>query len=142
MNRLKKHFLGMIAIVGLLAAQSFAGQLETGQPSRPRHTETSLARDVALPTARGQEAVRALKQRQLYDSLAAAYRAARFRVEPNEHPGLPGQSAYHASNPANEMDAEFAADAIHITAIESGGGARAVALRLTGFGHGANLQSP
>ena len=97
---------------------------------------------VALPTARAQEAVRALKHKKLYDSLAAAYQAARYRVEPNEHPAVPGQSAWHADNPAQEMGADFAADAVHITASESDGAATTVVLRLTGYGYSSNQQPP
>src|SRR5438552_7858942 len=57
--------------------------------SQPRQTEMATPPAVALPTARAREAVRALKHKKLYDSLAAAYQAARYRVEPNEHPAVP-----------------------------------------------------
>ena len=110
--------------------------------SQPRQTEIATPPAVALPTARAQEAVRALKHKKLYDSLAAAYQAARYRVECNEHPAVPGQSAWHADNPAQEMGVDFAADAVHITASESDGAAATVVLRLTGYGYSSNQQPP
>ncbi len=110
--------------------------------SQPRQTEIATPPAVALPTARAQEAVRALKHKKLYDSLAAAYQAARYRVECNEHPAVPGQSAWHADNPAQEMSVDFAADAVHITASESDGAAATVVLRLTGYGYSSNQQPP
>ena len=134
--------MALAILFGLISSPPFAGQRAGAPSSQPRQTEMATAPAVALPTARAQEAVRALKHKRLYDSLAAAYQAARYRVEPNEHPAVPGQSAWHADNPAQEMGADFAADAVHITASESDGAATTVVLRLTGYGYSSNQQPP
>src|SRR5437762_4120038 len=127
--------MGLAILFGLISSPPFAGQRAGAPSSQPRQTEIATPPAVALPTARAQEAVRALKHKRLYDSLAAAYQAARYRVEPNEHAAVPGQSAWHADNPAQEMGADFAADAVHITDSESDGEATTVVLRMTGFGY-------
>src|SRR5439155_4451 len=43
---------------------------------------------------------------------------------------------------AQEMGADFAADAVHVTASESDGAAATVVLRLTGYGYSSNQQPP
>ena len=134
--------MALAILFGLISSPPFAGQRAGAPSSQPRQTEIATPPAVALPTARAQEAVRALKHKKLYDSLAAAYQAARYRVECNEHPAVPGQSAWHADNPAQEMSADFAADAVHITASESDGAAATVVLRLTGYGYSSNQQPP
>src|SRR5439155_1105335 len=77
------------------------------------------------------------------DSAAKEIRdSATYRVEPNEHPAVPRQSAWHGNNPAQEMGTAFAADAVHVTASESDGAAATVVLRLTGYGYSSNQQPP
>src|SRR5438094_476078 len=134
--------MAIAILFGLISSPPFAGQRAGAPSSQPRQTEIATPPAVALPTARAEEAVRALKHKKPYDSLAAAYQAAHYRVEPNEHPAMPGQSAWHADNPAQEMGADFAADAVHITASESDGAAATVVLRLTGYGYSSNQQPP
>ena len=134
--------MAIAILFGLISSPPFAGQRAGAPSSQPRQTEIATPPAIALPTARAQEAVRALKHKKLYDSLAAAYQAARYRVECNEHPAVPGQSAWHADNPAQEMGVDFAADAVHITASESDGAAATVVLRLTGYGYSSNQQPP
>src|SRR5947207_2906261 len=134
--------MALAILFGLISSPPFAGQRAGAPSSQPRQTEMAPPPAVALPTARAQEAVRALKHKKLYDSLAAAYQAARYRVECNEHPAVPAQSAWHADNPAQEMSVDFAADAVHITASESDGAAATVVLRLTGYGYSSNQQPP
>ena len=134
--------MAIAILFGLISSPPFAGQRAGAPSSQPRQTEMATPPAVALPTARAREAVRALKHKKLYDSLAAAYQAARYRVECNEHPAVLGQSAWHADNPAQEMSVDFAADAVHITASESDGAAATVVLRLTGYGYSSNQQPP
>jgi hypothetical protein len=89
-----------------------------------------------------QEAIRVLKDENLYDSLTAAYQAAQYRVHHNGNLAVAGQSEWHASNPAQEMTTDFGADAVRLTVSESDGATRAVTLRLTGYGYEGSSQPP
>ena len=112
-------------------------------------------RPVGAPTARqGAAAIRQLKQSGLYDSLRKAVDTARYEARWEEEPAggsLP--SAYHAVNPAQQLDAYFTAGGLRITAAglrkDVGPGAALtdtdaapgwqVSMSLVGYGYGESL---
>jgi hypothetical protein len=89
-----------------------------------------------------QEAIRVIKDENMYDSLTAAYQAAQYRIHHNGHLAVAGQSKWRAANPAQEMTADFGDDAVRLTVSESDGATRAVTLRLTGYGYEGRSQRP
>src|SRR5262249_43782505 len=142
-----------LSILFTLAVSIFSSTLIFGQltsPGTPGYvnaapvdpTQMSSPATGALPGARGQEAVRLLKKENLYDSLTTAYQAARYRIEPQEHPQLPRQPEWHSFNPAQDMSADFAADGVHLVASRAGARPHTVALRLASYGYRGEQQSP
>ncbi len=104
--------LAILVIVGSLATQSFGWPNAERALATPSTTATCA---VALPSASGPQAIALLQQHKLYDSLAAAYEAARYRAEPIGRVPAPVKSAtLYAPNPAKGFDTYFAGDAIHI----------------------------
>src|SRR5437016_5961483 len=82
------------ALFAMISAQAF-GQRAAALPKQPGHTEWAASMPAALSAARGQDAIRVLKDENIYDSLAAAFQAALYRVERQP-------TGWHASNPAPE----------------------------------------
>ena len=138
------RFLAGVAVsAGLATGYSFIW-LANGTTLRSAFSqETATLPRVGLPAARGQEAIGLLKQKGLYDSLEAAYRAGRYRVGRIEHQASREQSVlYRAFNPEQQMAVSFAADKVHIAAGGSESPDASWLVRLTGYGHGNVLQSP
>jgi hypothetical protein len=119
----------------------------------------TASRPSDAPSAlQGEEAIRSLKERGLYDSLQEAVTTARYEVIWEERPvkgSLP--SAYHAPNPAQRYDAYFTPNGLSLAprnaAPDDSESARAfdekaqteeapqwqAAMRLIGYGYGENL---
>src|SRR5687768_1267712 len=67
----------------------------------------------SLPSLRGDEAIKSLKQQGLYDSLEQALAAARYKVS-LENGSNDSQAVYRAPNPAQGFDALFTPKGISI----------------------------
>jgi hypothetical protein len=98
---------------------------------------------VALPKASGPQALALLQQHKLYDSLAAAYQAARYRPVPIGGVPAPLASAtLYAPNPAKGFRTYFAEDSIQIQPSRTDASPWRWSARVTGCGRGNALQPP
>ncbi|HXG63632.1 MAG TPA: hypothetical protein VNO70_00905 [Blastocatellia bacterium] len=86
-------------------------------------------------------AVEQLKQQGAYDSLMAAFEAARARVEPVKAPPAESPDAdYFAANPWQRLRAYFAAGSVDVLPDTGGGDPTRWRLRLSGYGRGESLR--
>ncbi len=105
-------------------------------------TAATVENQTVLPALRGEEAVKHLKVRGQYASLAEAMQAARYRISPVERTPLAGvERAYHAPNPAQGLNAWFGPEQVHLTPKpdQQNKAAWQMALSLTAYGYGHRL---
>ena len=118
---------------------------------------SALARSItgrpalALPALQGEPAVQQLKEQGLYDSLAEAVAATRYKLRWEDQPALSGLPlAYHAANPSQRLAAYFTPTGLDLAPLpaesEAGPDSQASApatwrgaMRLIGYGYGENL---
>jgi hypothetical protein len=128
--------------VGLMGMQSL-WWATSHRPSPAATTPKTAAPAVVLPKASGPQALALLHQHKLYDSLAAAYQAARYRPVPVGGVPTPVASdTLYAPNPAKGFLTYFAGDSIQIQPSRTGESPCRWSARVTGYGRGNALQPP
>ena len=142
---IKKKSLVFVLILPLLALIGITlGKSSSHQPpaaTAPSHVLANVS-SAAKTDAATAAAVHQLKQQGSYDSLQAAFRAARRQAEPVRNaPADIANASYTMSAPARGVHAYFGADAIQVRPTQQGSQAWRWDARLVGYGYGENQQA-
>lgn len=119
-RRIMLKFGCLVAVIAALGLS--VGRMASVNPETKTHTP--------MPEARGEAAVKHLKQAGLYDSLYQAVQETRYQVK--EQAG-----GYKAANPAHNYVTHFTADGIQVKATDRSNNAWRLGMRLSGYGYGA-----
>jgi len=119
----------------IITAMALAGCYLGLTPGRTAGADSAKKATLPLPELRGPEAIRHLEQQGLYDSLSAAVRAARYRVEARKGGG------YEASNPEQDYRTIFTPEGVEVRGSSRTGRDWRLGMKLSAYGYGERKKS-
>src|SRR5262249_16201006 len=127
-NRMKR-IVHKYSVATMIIGLSLALPMPSLHPVPSAAVQAVRTQPDFVPSLQGESAIDQLKQQGLYDSLQKSVEATRYEIRREAHPAKGFlSSTYHASSPAQQLDACFTSDGTRFTpsraihkAIESSG---------------------